>query len=99
MLAISDLRNHLANHHLKPEYKTTEEKKFNSFAGKLNINFFDQIFILTTFFCLSFLEFTEWKSSFEQSSGSKYVKNCGSKGKSENQTTEYYYCNRTGLCK
>lgn len=35
MLAISDLRNHLANHHLKPEYKTTEEKKFNSFAGKL----------------------------------------------------------------
>jgi len=73
MLAISDLRNHLANHHLKPEYKTTEEKKFNSFA-----------------------EFTEWKSSFEQSSGSKYVKNCGSKGKSENQTTEYYYCNRTG---
>ncbi|CAF2359184.1 unnamed protein product [Rotaria sp. Silwood2] len=73
MLAISDLRNHLANHHLKPEYKTTEEKKFNSFV-----------------------EFTEWKSSFEQSSGSKYVKNCGSKGKSENQTTEYYYCNRTG---
>ncbi|CAF0811403.1 unnamed protein product [Adineta ricciae] len=73
MLAISDLRNHLANHHLKTDYKTTEEKKFNSFA-----------------------EFTEWKSSFEQSSGSKYVKNCGSKGKSENQTTEYYYCNRTG---
>ena len=34
MLAISDLRNHLANHHLKPAYKTTEEKKFNSFAGK-----------------------------------------------------------------
>jgi hypothetical protein len=34
MLAISDLRNHLANHHLKPEYKTTEEKKFNSFVGK-----------------------------------------------------------------
>jgi hypothetical protein len=34
MLAISDLRNHLANHHLKPEFKTTEEKKFNSFAGK-----------------------------------------------------------------
>lgn len=34
MLAISDLRNHLANHHLKPEYKTTEEKKFNSFTGK-----------------------------------------------------------------
>ncbi|UJR22884.1 hypothetical protein I4U23_025912 [Adineta vaga] len=76
MLAISDLRNHLANHHLKPEYKTTEEKKFNSFA-----------------------EFTEWKSAFEQNSGSKYVKNCGSKGKSENQTTEYYYCNRTGLYK
>jgi len=76
MLAISDLRNHLANHHLKPEYKTTEEKKFNSFP-----------------------EFSEWKSSFEQSSGSKYVKNCGSKGKSENQTTEYYYCNRTGLYK
>ena len=45
------------------------------------------------------LEFTEWKSTFEQSSGSKYVKNCGSKGKSENQTTEYYYCNRTGPCK
>ena len=45
------------------------------------------------------LEFTEWKAAFEQSSGSKYVKNCGSKGKSENQTTEYYYCNRTGLCK
>ncbi|CAF1269982.1 unnamed protein product [Rotaria magnacalcarata] len=76
MLAISDLRNHLANHHLKPEYKTTEEKKFNSFT-----------------------EFTEWKTAFEQSSGSKYVKNCGSKGKSENQTTEYYYCNRTGLYK
>ncbi|CAF1622311.1 unnamed protein product [Adineta ricciae] len=76
MLAISDLRNHLANHHLKPEYKTTEEKKFNSFA-----------------------EFTEWKTAFEQTSGSKYVKNCGSKGKSENQTTEYYYCNRTGLYK
>lgn len=73
MLAISDLRNHLANHHVKPEYKTTEEKKFNSFA-----------------------EFSEWKSAFEQTSGSKYVKNCGSKGKSENQTTEYYYCNRTG---
>lgn len=35
---------------------------------------------------------------FEQTSGSKYVKNCGSKGKSENQTTEYYYCNRTGPC-
>jgi hypothetical protein len=35
MLAISDLRNHLANHHLKPEYKTTEEKKFNSFVGKI----------------------------------------------------------------
>jgi hypothetical protein len=34
MLAISDLRNHLANHHLRPEFKTTEEKKFNSFAGK-----------------------------------------------------------------
>jgi hypothetical protein len=45
---------------------------------------------------LFLLEFTEWKSTFEQSSGSKYVKNCGSKGKSENQTTEYYYCNRTG---
>ena len=27
------------------------------------------------------------------------MKNCGSKGKSENQTTEYYYCNRTGPCK
>ena len=39
MLAISDLRNHLANHHLKPEYKTTEEKKFNSFAGKCNTRF------------------------------------------------------------
>lgn len=70
MLAISDLRNHLANQHMKPEYKTTEEKKFNSFT-----------------------EFTDWKNTFEQSSGSKYVKNCGSKGKSENQTTEYYYCN------
>ncbi|CAF5192688.1 unnamed protein product, partial [Rotaria magnacalcarata] len=45
------------------------------------------------------IEFTEWKTAFEQSSGSKYVKNCGSKGKSENQTTEYYYCNRTGLYK
>ena len=50
-------------------------------------------------FSIRVLEFTEWKSVFEQSSGSKYVKNCGSKGKSENQTTEYYYCNRTGLCK
>ena len=37
MLAISDLRNHLANHHMKPEYKTTEEKKFNSFVGKKNL--------------------------------------------------------------
>ena len=34
MLAISDLRNHLANQHMKPEYKTTEEKKFNSFTGQ-----------------------------------------------------------------
>ncbi|CAF0753364.1 unnamed protein product [Didymodactylos carnosus] len=73
MLAISDLRNHLANHHLKPEFKTTEEKKFTSFT-----------------------DFTDWKSSFESLTGSKYVKNCGAKGKSENQTTEYYYCNRTG---
>ncbi|CAF0921226.1 unnamed protein product [Didymodactylos carnosus] len=73
MLAISDLRNHLANHHIKPEYKTTEEKKFTSFT-----------------------DFTEWKSAFENLTGSKYVKNCGAKGKSENQTTEYYYCNRTG---
>jgi len=48
---------------------------------------------------LIFSEFTEWKATFEQRSGSKYVKNCGSKGKSENQTTEYYYCNRTGLYK
>ncbi|CAF1622314.1 unnamed protein product [Adineta ricciae] len=73
MLAISDLRNHLANHHQKPEYKCTEEKKFNSLA-----------------------DFTDWKISFETSTGSKYVKNCGAKGKSDNQTTEYYYCNRTG---
>lgn len=35
MLAISDLRNHLANQHMKPEYKTTEEKKFNSFTGSI----------------------------------------------------------------
>ncbi|CAF0753381.1 unnamed protein product [Didymodactylos carnosus] len=73
MLAISDLRNHLSNHHQKPEYKCTEEKKFTSLS-----------------------DFTEWKSSFEQRTGSKYVKNCGAKGKSDNQTTEYYYCNRTG---
>ncbi|CAF0776058.1 unnamed protein product [Adineta steineri] len=73
MLAISDLRNHLSNHHQKPEYKCTEEKKFTSLA-----------------------DFTDWKSSFESSTGSKYVKNCGAKGKSDNQTTEYYYCNRTG---
>ncbi|CAF1273576.1 unnamed protein product [Adineta steineri] len=73
MLAISDLRNHLSNHHQKPEYKCTEEKKFTSLA-----------------------DFTEWKSSFESRTGSKYVKNCGAKGKSDNQTTEYYYCNRTG---
>jgi hypothetical protein len=73
MLAISDLRNHLSNHHQKPEYKCTEEKKFTSVA-----------------------DFTEWKSSFESRTGSKYVKNCGAKGKSDNQTTEYYYCNRTG---
>jgi len=44
----------------------------------------------------SLADFTEWKSSFETSTGSKYVKNCGAKGKSDNQTTEYYYCNRTG---
>ncbi|CAF0723173.1 unnamed protein product [Rotaria sp. Silwood1] len=73
MLAISDLRNHLANHHQKPEYKCTEEKKFTSVA-----------------------DFTDWKASFESRTGSKYVKNCGAKGKSDNQTTEYYYCNRTG---
>ncbi|CAF0742039.1 unnamed protein product [Didymodactylos carnosus] len=73
MLAISDLRNHLSNHHQKPEYKCTEEKRFTSLS-----------------------DFTEWKSSFEQRTGSKYVKNCGAKGKSDNQTTEYYYCNRTG---
>ncbi|CAF2098580.1 unnamed protein product [Rotaria magnacalcarata] len=73
MLAISDLRNHLANHHQKPEYKCTEEKKFTSVA-----------------------DFTDWKSTFESRTGSKYVKNCGAKGKSDNQTTEYYYCNRTG---
>jgi hypothetical protein len=96
MLAISDLRNHLANHHLKPEYKTTEEKKFNSFTGKFLLRDRES---LHTIFIFLLLEFTEWKSGFEQSSGSKYVKNCGSKGKSENQTTEYYYCNRTGLCK
>ena len=35
MLAISDLRNHLSNHHQKPEYKCTEEKRFNSIAGKI----------------------------------------------------------------
>ncbi|CAF4532285.1 unnamed protein product, partial [Rotaria magnacalcarata] len=69
MLAISDLRNHLANHHQKPEYKCTEEKKFTSVA-----------------------DFTDWKSTFESRTGSKYVKNCGAKGKSDNQTTEYYYC-------
>jgi len=34
MLAISDLRNHLSNHHQKPEYKCTEEKKFTSLAGR-----------------------------------------------------------------
>lgn len=73
MLAISDLRNHLSNHHHKTEYKCTEEKKFTSVAS-----------------------FTDWKTSFETSTGSKYVKNCGAKGKSDNQTTEYYYCNRTG---
>jgi hypothetical protein len=73
MLAISDLRNHLSNHHQKHEYKCTEEKKFTALV-----------------------DFTEWKSSFETSTGSKYVKNCGAKGKSDNQTTEYYYCNRTG---
>jgi len=73
MLAISDLRNHLSNHHQKTEYKCTEERRFNSIA-----------------------EFSEWKSSFEAQTGSKYVKNCGAKGKSDNQTTEYYYCNRTG---
>jgi len=43
MLAISDLRNHLANHHLKPEYKTTEEKKnlihlLNLLNGNLLLN-------------------------------------------------------------
>jgi hypothetical protein len=43
-------------------------------------------------------DFTDWKSSFESRTGSKYVKNCGAKGKSDNQTTEYYYCNRTGPC-
>ena len=43
-------------------------------------------------------DFTDWKSSFETNTGSKYVKNCGAKGKSDNQTTEYYYCNRTGPC-
>ena len=95
MLAISDLRNHLANHHLKPAYKTTEEKKFNSFAGKKK----KDVVIHDDLFLWVHIEFTEWKAAFEQSSGSKYVKNCGSKGKSENQTTEYYYCNRTGLCK
>jgi hypothetical protein len=47
---------------------------------------------------LYFKDFTDWKSSFESRTGSKYVKNCGAKGKSDNQTTEYYYCNRTGPC-
>jgi hypothetical protein len=27
-------RNHLSNHHQKPEYKCTEEKKFTSLVGK-----------------------------------------------------------------
>ena len=74
--AVLSSRNHLSNHHQKPEYKCTEEKKFTTLA-----------------------DFTEWKSNFESSTGSKYVKNCGAKGKSDNQTTEYYYCNRTGPCK
>lgn len=34
MLAISDLRNHLSNHHQKTEYKCTEERRFNSIAGR-----------------------------------------------------------------
>ncbi len=89
-------RNHLSNYHQKHEYKCTEEKKFTSVAGKIN---FSRIFIfLLLFFCFHLKDFTEWKSSFETSTGSKYVKNCGAKGKSDNQTTEYYYCNRTGPC-
>jgi len=35
MLAISDLRNHLSNHHQRHEYKCTEEKKFTSLAGRV----------------------------------------------------------------
>ncbi len=50
MLAISDLRNHLANHHLKPEYKTTEEKKFNSFAGKFLLRRRVDIYLFIFFF-------------------------------------------------
>jgi len=49
MLAISDLRNHLANHHLKPEYKTTEEKKFNSFTGKFLL-LRDRVFVYDIYF-------------------------------------------------
>ncbi len=87
-------RNHLSNHHQKPEYKCTEEKKFTSLTGKRKCLYSVEFYILFFFF----EDFTDWKSSFESSTGSKYVKNCGAKGKSDNQTTEYYYCNRTGPC-
>jgi hypothetical protein len=30
-------RNHLSNHHQKHEYKCTEEKKFTSVTGKINL--------------------------------------------------------------
>jgi len=55
-------------------------------------------FLRISYQFLYFKDFTDWKSSFESRTGSKYVKNCGAKGKSDNQTTEYYYCNRTGPC-
>jgi hypothetical protein len=57
-----------------------------------------KILLLISLQVLHFKDFTDWKSSFESRTGSKYVKNCGAKGKSDNQTTEYYYCNRTGPC-
>ena len=86
-------RNHLASQHNKPEYKCTEERKFTSVASKIDF----QNKIISNYIYL-IKGFTDWKSSFETSTGSKYVKNCGAKGKSDNQTTEYYYCNRTGPC-
>jgi hypothetical protein len=41
-LFFSSFRNHLSNHHQKPEYKCTEEKKFTSVAGK-NMKIIDRI--------------------------------------------------------